>query len=395
MGRAANKPVAHQRRQWRTNLRPDASVAVQTADQSLDPFGFFPTFISRIEGLGGSERGFDPFFVFHTPYIAAPVGRWRFTVRFENLRARAGTLVLRVHILSNTPGAVAQLANSERQPLPKLAANGSSLTIDFLGMENVTFALMGQVPDHTDAAAVGMLVSVSRLDDHLQTHHSAETENTPFRSEAVVTNPLIVSSKEPTFADPVSQPCTAQQLAEPAFRSWWRRLGRQQAANARDWCDVFALQALDRYGVLRSGARGLANDGHGYAILLSDIDVELQGVRFAELEGDRGASADFVVNIDEAGEIGRPQMSANMLSLLQLVRPGGMVVQCFPYTHENPERRKDESSALDRADIERVALAIIGRGHDLAQIRPSLSDAAKGKPNTMFGLIARRARVTA
>jgi hypothetical protein len=195
------------------------------------------------------------------------------------------------------------------------------------------------------------------------------------------------------LADPVSQTCTARQLAEPTFVSWSNRLGDAAAPNIDGWCDVFPLQTLDRYGSLRAGARGLLTAvSEAPTSLLLDIGIDLEHITALEFNAPRTAPrADFLVNIDKDGETGRERMGSTILSSLLLVRPGGIVIHIFPYTHDAPDNRTDATSALDRWDIERIAFAVIGAGHDLAQLKPSVADSMKRKPNTMFGLIARRA----
>jgi SAM-dependent methyltransferase len=59
------------------------------------------------------------------------------------------------------------------------------------------------------------------------------------------------------LADPISQMCTAAQFDEPAYAAWRSRMGFPLHLHRKQWEFVYILQALDRYGALRPGSRGL------------------------------------------------------------------------------------------------------------------------------------------
>ena len=131
----------------------------------LDPFAFYPEAASAIAGLGRSGPSPTPKYAFHTPYVEAAAGPANFTVRLEGLRAKSGTLLLRVHMLPTEPGGRARMANSERVALNRLVHMGGEITIRFEGFHDMTFALVGLIQGETDAAADNLIITLDRPAD--------------------------------------------------------------------------------------------------------------------------------------------------------------------------------------------------------------------------------------
>ena len=132
----------------------------------LDPFGYHPGMMSCIVGLGGDAPAYSPDYAFHTPYVEAAPGPAGFTVHFDGLAAKNGTLVLRVHMLSIEPGSRSRLVNSEWISLGRLIQEGGEISISFEGFHNVTFALVGLIAGNTDAGARGLRVTLDHPADH-------------------------------------------------------------------------------------------------------------------------------------------------------------------------------------------------------------------------------------
>lgn len=91
--------------------------------------------------------------------------------------------------------------------------------------------------------------------------------------------------RQPTFADPISQACTFQQIASPEYAEWCRRLELPVLKHRKMWEWCFILQVLERAGMLRSGRTGLGfGVGHepitayvaneGCEILATDLPAE-------------------------------------------------------------------------------------------------------------------------
>lgn len=400
--------------------------------QPLDCFSFQHNWASCIAGIGGPVPSQDPTYAFHTNYAAAARGPARFTVRFTNLTAKRGTLWLRIHMLPDGAGAVARMANSERVQLNRLVALGGEITVAFEGFRGVKYALMGLVPDGSDARADGLTVTLDRPDDGVTRGRGALTEarTTSFGSDTLKATARMVVSDAPTLANPASQRCTAEQLAEPLYGKWLRALGEPVVATADGWRQAFLLQALTRYGVLAEGARGLllldepgplaafiasrrtsltvVHPGEpGFAAALArpalcDGDDWHERVEFvpAGLAGlpEMLANFDFTCSAGALDQLGGVrEIGALIEESLECLRPAGLAVHLLRIA----ARAVDGGTAVapgvfSHGEMERLALILISRGHEVAQLRltggSGLVESGLEAAGTPFGLIVRKAR---
>lgn len=392
-----------------------------TADEArretveLDPFSFFADTASVVDGLGGRTSAPDPTYAFHTPYAPAGRGPGSFTLRFTGLRATRGTLLVRVHLLPDAPGSVASLVNSQRVPLNWLAHNGGELKLSFEGYRGATFAAMGQVSDRTDAFADGLTVVLDRVDPAADAPGAAaaDARGTSFGSGTVRPTSQLLSMDEPSFAEPVSQPCTAAQLADPRFAAWLPRLGAGNARAAQLWDDAYVLQVLERYGMARAGAQGLGFDEAPALVapLLAERGAALTVARAGSGEGH---DPDFPAAVREVRPDALPPDLVNFDFLwsrhvaerfpsaaaggrfversLECLRPGGLAVHLLRLATPDAVRRADRT-LWTRADIERLALSLIARRHEVARVKPGGRAGPLGGPaGASFGLIVRKAR---
>lgn len=365
----------------------------EPGELALDPFGFLHNIASCIAGLGGNAPGHDPSYAFHTRYVPVARGHARFTVRFHDLRARRGTLVLRVHMLPDEPGSTARLVNSTRIQLNRVVQNGGEIEIGFEGYRGFTFAVMGQVPDETDAYAAGLTVILDRPADGAETDAGPleDIRTTRFGSSAVRPTGQLLTMRAPSLATPVSQPCTAEQMREPVWRALCRELGRDPIADPASWPAVFTLQALRFYGMVEAGARGLllAHDdslatalrASGGEVVLLPPDAETSADAIGETPFDYLCSA---AALGEPAAV--PDMIAEVQRLLAHVRPGGLAVHLLPLDGG------PVTPGFRRSDLERIALLLIADRHEIAQVAPggTIVTASGGTP--AFGLVFRRAR---
>lgn len=424
----------------------DTSISESEAPEplELDPFGFHPEASSRIRGLGGDGPTSDPDYAFHTPYVEAAPGKAIFTARFEGLQAKSGTLVLRVHMVSSEPGARARMVNSERIALNRLIAVGGEFSIAFEGFREVSFALVGQIHGETDASAEGLTVTLDRpADPNARTDYGAEAKGTIYGKTPLRPAPFLLSTAPPTLADPVTQVATAEQLREPVAGGWMARLRPKGTSGPEHWRKVFTLQALRRYGMLERGAVGLGfeRSASGMSAALAAMGTRVVAtfptrpgsqLKTAALKRDladrapcskavfdenvsarvgswRRIPADLV-NFDFVWSTRANEVLYSVAAAAQFVedvmaclRPGGLAVHTFSYDL-TPSGRSTPSTKrvlMQQGDIERIALLLVSRGHEVAQFKIDASDpiltpgAAEGAEHrtmdhTMVGLIARR-----
>ena len=415
----------------------------QTEQESLDldPFAFIPEASSRVPGLGGPMPPADPTYAFHTPYVAVARGTVNFNVQFHNIQARRGTLALRVHMLPDEPGSIARLVNSERIQLNRLVAQGGHVSIATEGFRGVTYALVGAIPDATDVTADGLSIRLDRKQDsHEQRAALVDVRSTKYGNARLRPSPHILAMVEPRFAEPVSQPFTESQLTEVGFVA---RLGGAAALPldpATRWELGYALQVFSSYGMLADGARGLGlitgptalpalaaaagpsvhavvQDGcalaadRGEAILdaleypaVCDSAVARQRITASIADPFRLpheiVNLDFLWTdhlcdqLDVGGTIGF------LDEVIDRLRPGGLSVHLLTADMSVSGRGGvvDGCAVYGRGDIERLALTLISRGHEIARVRPGgVPHQARGatvRPlgPTSFGLLVRRAR---
>lgn len=418
-------------------------VAHEPRDLVLDPFGYHVGVTSRVAGLGGNAPGHDHTYVFHTPYVEAAEGPCRFSVHFRGMTGTSGSLVLRVHILALEEGAHSRVANTDRVSIVKLVKRGGHASISFEGFRGFAFALHASIPDNTDAEAQECVVVLDRPADPNQAPQ-APVRSTQFGRDAVKPTARLLSLDPPTLADPVSQLGTAPQLAEPAAIDWLSRLGPARGTARTRWKEVFVLQALRRYGMSERGARGLALDvgdsplpalmaAEGTSVVatylaregaeaaeriteslrrpglcdpdLFDRNVAIRPVELQPLSDDL-VDFDFLWSVGACERLGSVAAGLRLIhDSIACLRPGGLAVHAFAYDpHSRDMRAKEaETPVFQRRHLERVALTLVSRGHEVAQIKVDARDVLldrvdlPGQPAPVslaaFGMIVRKARI--
>ena len=424
----------------------DTSLSESEAPEplELDPFGFHPEASSRIQGLGGHGPTADPDYAFHTAYVEAAPGRAIFTVRFEGLQAKSGTLVLRVHMVSSEPGARARLVNSERIALNRLIAIGGEFSIAFEGFREVSFALVGQIQGETDASADGLTVTLDRpADPNARADYGAEAKGTIYGKTPLRPAPFLLSTAPPTLADPVTQVATGKQLREPVAGGWIARLRPKGTSGPEHWRKAYTLQALRRYGMLEQGALGVGfeRSPSGMPAALAAMGTRVVTTfptragsqpKAAALKrdlADRAPCSKAVFDENVSARVGSwrriPEDLVNFDFLwsaranealysvaaaakfvedaMGCLRPGGLAVHTFSYdlTPSGRSIPSTERILMQQGDIERIALLLVSRGHEVAQFKidatdpilaPGVGEDAEHRTmdHTMVGLIARR-----
>ena len=90
----------------------------------------------------------------------------------------------------------------------------------------------------------------------------------------------------PTLNRPVSQTCTINQFAEPAYTYWCSRMQEAPRTHRKQWEYCYILQALALSGMLAPGRRGL-----GYGVGLEPLPAVLCSLGCTVLGTDQAAAA--------------------------------------------------------------------------------------------------------
>lgn len=424
----------------------NTSISESEAPEALelDPFGFHPEATSRIAGVGGTGPTSDPDYAFHTAYVEAAPGRARFYVRFHGLHAKSGTLMLRVHMVSSEPGSRARMVNSERIALNRLVLAEGEIAIQFEGFRDARFALVGQIHGDTDAFAEGITVKLDRpADPNARIEYGAEAKGTIYGKTPLRPAPFLLSTARPLLVDPVTQVATAGQLREPVADDWMVRLNPKGTSGPEHWRKIYTLQALSRYGMLEAGAIGVGFERtpSGMPAALANLGTKVVA-SFPSQPGAQPKPAKLKLDLADRApcnkQLFEDNVSARIVSWRRIpadlvnfdflwssrvnetlysvaaaakfvedsmacLRPGGLAVHTFGYDLA-PSGRKIPSTErimLQQGDIERIALLLVSRGHEVAQFKidasdpiltPGTADAAEHRAmdRTMVGLIARR-----
>lgn len=395
----------------------------------VDPFSFFPELASRIPGLGGPKVGHDPRYLFHTPYVTPRRGRASFTVTFDNVRAKRGTLAVSVNMFPLDARSEARVVTTERITLNRLIAEGSSITLAFESFRGMSFAILGQIPDDTDITADGLRIFLNNPPVADEAERDHDSRATAYCSTTVRPAPFITDLTAPLFADPVSQAFTPEQLREKAFARWMDILTvTEQSSGPYLWQEAYILQTLKRYGLLEPGARALglavrqsllpavlANRGLDVTAtdpLSPDIDeataAQAYLAEMASLVGGipKGGIAycaadpqelpGHLVNFDLMWSVGLLSRLGGIAAVIDAVenglrclRPGGIAVNSFEICYEG------SSGELTPAQIERLALVLISKGHQIARLKFARPIGAKSRvdqsASVPFGLLVRKA----
>ena len=236
--------------------------AADTADRlTLDPFGLIPNMQSRIAGLGGDEATIDPLMAFHTPYAHYVPGPIAFHIQIDNLTATSGALVVMLNELRTDeqsqplPAREVKRANVE---LATLAEGGGLFRFTAEAEEDVAYAIHAQVHGDSDARATGVTIrSDRRSDESPHAMKLAEAKRSLFAGKPTGKLRSLVTDEPATLAHPVSQMCTAAQMDEPAYADWVARMHRAPHRHRKQWEFVYIGRALEYYGALQAGKRGL------------------------------------------------------------------------------------------------------------------------------------------
>lgn len=371
----------------------------------LDPFSFHGHTASVIKGIGGATPNADPTYAFHTEYVRLARGRAHFEVTLFHLAAKQGTLVLRVHLLPDEPGAVARMVTSERIQLNRLALNLGRVDVTFEAFRGARYALMGLVAGQTDASASDILIRVDRLYDDAEAAMDARRDGAPTRfgnRTGFKGAAHIVEIAAPSFKHPTSQIATRAQLRETAYVARCRELGLTSPNEFMNWSSAYMLQSLDGFEMLQPGAEGLilgeADEALVALIAKRGCRVTIVGpqapsasdeaVHYLHAAAPENAMAldlldfDFVCGSWIGASIDAKLVERLMEWSFSCLRPQGLAVHVVGTGAYAPH--------ITRTGLERICLNLLSQGHDVAQLRLGPYQPSFDREPGAAGFIARR-----
>jgi len=382
---------------------------------SLDPFGFMPGYASMIRPLGGTTASPDPRYAFHTPYVKFRAGRVRFTTKIAGLTAKGGELHLRVHGFIPESGRDAVLVTSSRIELSH-QPDGVEHEMIVRCVGGVGYAVYAFILDANQVNADSVTVFAEEEDDGAYGYSEELDGPTSFGTERLGRPGELIGHARPVFAEPVSQCMTEAQLDEPAFAQWRTRLPASLRPE-QSWAAAQALQILERYGLLHHGALGLGlgdNEQvlppilaqHGcetecYAIdggrveRISEDAATVVGWRIEDEPPVALRGFDFLWSfqgLDAAQGYG--QAARFVECALRVLRQGGYGVFRLSMI-DRPGADSAGPGILTRREVERLALTMISRSHDVAQLNFAADELDGPRATgavTPFLLIVRRSR---
>ena len=359
----------------------------------IDPFGFWPAQRSAIAGLGGKEKPTDRSYVFHSPYVSVEPGRITVEVEFAGLEARSGMLLIRIY--QNLSGTVTERTRTTTL-LPPLAVSTRPIRLPFLADAGADYAVLGHIIGDTDARATAVQVRIGRsLTDAID----PEQHRSQFGRNQARLQTRLSSDGTPSLAYPVSQGFTPCQLQGETFAKWDTQLSGDAPDVAR-WEAAYILQALEVYGRLTTGARGLGfgapNDPVAAIAMRSGCVVTAAPLSPGEtmehaldrLSNDETAFGfDFLWSRSGALDgLRSAQILERIDSAFEHLKPGGLAILLLAVT---PDQPSGATIGLDANAIQRVAIGMIASGHIVAQLRimPLIGPSGAAQP---FGLIVRK-----
>lgn len=408
----------------------------------LDPFGGHPARASIIPGLGGHEQSDDPSYVFQTLHCRPAIARVQATIRFSELAATHGTLVVQILARSAFPGADSVPLETKVFDVAELARTGGIVEISFESFRNALYAIAGSINDETDATASHISISVDQRATPEQHGKDWGWRSAPLTAavskpdEAMIQR-LLKDMAPSSLEEPSSQVGSPGQCRQPAFASAMKALQRPARPTFENWSLAYLLKAIDRFAPRNTGCNMLGYIGDGPSPLISyfaarqcevlavrsrpsdagkpDPGAELLDLLVPELceEDEFFAHAHFT-----AGDIRYPPPSfrdqfdiiwsigANrvmtphefadfVVNGLSNAKPGGVAIHVFDYVEDV---NATGTNCLTRNNIERMTTMALSHFNEVAKLRfqreatpPSVAVPAAAQV-LPFGIVMRRGR---
>ena len=411
---------------WMTDATREPDEVVLPA-MPVDAFAFWPGVVSRIAGLGGGEPSPDPAYVFHSAYLDVPVGDVNCTLQFDGLAGERGIITFRINATPVQSGAQAVTVSAWTAALHDVRIRGGEVVAAFQALPGMRYAILGHIYDETDMRAAALSITfqtVQRSDAYKE--QLEKTRKSVFGRRLFRRANRMIANDRATLADPVSQTCTSAQFDEPAYAAWLRRLDLPFHKHRKQWEIIYVLQALERYGMLRDGARGLgfgvgieplpaAMAAAGVTVVASDLgadddrarhwslshqhaqtveqlrnpavcpddrfdrQVSLRAVDMNRIDRDlRGF--DFVWSSRAFEHLGSIQAGIDFVrNSVDCLKDGGLAVHTTELNLTSNDQTVDNEGTVlfRRRDIEKLAVDLASRGHLVAQIKYDLGNTVR------------------
>lgn len=380
----------------------------------LDPFGSKPHWASRIAGLGGSEPPPDPAYAFLTLDSRPATGTITVHLRFFDLVATHGTLLVELNVRPAFPGADQTRLQTIAVDLQELAQSGGLFEFSFESYRNVYYAIGGTINDETDATASCIAITIDKR--ATATQHGTNwgwragdqlsiTRRTDIESALI--DRVMTDLKQPRLDQPVSQVGSPLQCREKSFATAMKALHRTPDLTFDNWAMAYIIQAIARFAGVDGPIRML-----GYftdeAPLLSYFAAqkhEIVGMHHATDDRERPdpgrelqrlwvpdvcPEADFFAHARyTTGDIRFPNESMNgqfdiiwsiganrfmtpsdfvnfAVNGLIVAKPGGLAIHVFDYAEGTIN---DNQHVVYRQEIERLTVLAMSHRNDAARLR--------------------------
>lgn len=340
--------------------------------RQLEPFSYFADQASAIAGFGGGEVAPDPRYCFHTRYEPVRPGHAIYHVTIRGARACDGELTLRVHgFKPGAPGDI-DLAGGGRLRLRDIEGERIELPIRFSAAPDAHYALYGYFSEPADLVAEAVDIAIEEVGGPAgRTGGNARGSGENGAARGYGPGNHLCTEEAPSLERPASQPCTEEQIASPQFAGLWSEISPCPRDPAWRWRLVMPLQVLDAAGLLAGGRRGLLLDApdptlsgilrrNGCIVEETSAAPRLGGAQGWTSFDQGDAVDDFAVGFERQAADPDDAMSLPE-RMMAGVAEGGLVVAMLAIDPREPR-------PVFRNRIQQIALRLIGRGHDVAQL---------------------------
>lgn len=341
--------------------------------REIDPFDYWESHASAIEGLGGSERSPDPRYCFHTRYHEVREGRAGFVLKLNGVRAKFGEIAIRVHAWKPDGDGNISLVSGARLLLQSENDAQLELSVRFASRQGVLYSLYGYLSEDSDVSAQGLQVLIDEPEDNGDVYPEPPQSILAMNrqpSEARPANALTHQGRLVADA-PVSQSCTYSQVAALGLD------GLDADSAIARWSERICLNALGSYGVFHSGLEGLvvgtgASDDGDYAQSLDRFATVVRRPLGPPPSRKSDEFFDFMLITNAIGRgdnaLSRWEEAEDWLTRLKI---GGLGVLALRYRPDScliSSKSASDGPTLSRNEIGQWTLRLIGNGYSVAPL---------------------------
>lgn len=365
----------------------------------VEPFAYFADHASGLAGFGGTVAAPDPRYCFHTAYVEVRPGKARFHLRLEGARASAGEMTLRVHGFrpaSNVDIALVAgtvLRFDEGGPAVVEASAG------FSAVAGVNYAFYGHFSEPSDLTVSALEVRLEEAADAVELEAEGIDVSATCRGSDLALGSQLIAPRSSATIDLASQSCTREQLWALA-RFGAAIDGTGHLDPVLQWLLAVPFVVARKALATLTGARAmLIGAPHGalahQLVRAGATMTSREGV--PPIDGDRSAGDLCDVVVLYALDVPSPlRDTASLVPMidgaLAATMKGGIAIVLFGYLERSVRPGPAGAGAPDRNTIQQIALRLIGRGHDVAQLSfgTSGTQAVLDNGGTPFALVIRR-----